>query len=111
MQDYTDLRTGDIVRYVLTSGHDEHDYIVTDIDTTPRDLTDGQLLTFPAWRLHVTMLVRPSAGAPSRFIGDLEVRGASTRIVDSADTLVRADRRLAPAVVEFVASGQAGGRR
>ena len=105
--DYTTIAPGDVIRYTARNHHghriDPEDYIVTAVETTPRDLGDGTPLAFPGHRLHVRAVIPPAEHAASRTIGDAGLRAATTRIVDSEDTLMRADRRAAARLVDFAA--------
>lgn len=105
--DYATIQPGDVIRYTARNrlGHriDPDDYIVTAVETTPRDLGDGTPLAFAGHRLHVRAVIPPAERAASRTIGDARLRAATTRIVDSEDALVRADRRAAVRLVGFAA--------
>lgn len=95
---YTDIEVGDVIRYELKDSRgrevDDQDYLVTAIDT------EG--LNFGARRLHVSAIKRPADSASSRTIGDVEVRLDTTRIVDSTDTLLRADKRHVGKLVAYI---------
>ncbi|MBM4574978.1 hypothetical protein GS896_25770 [Rhodococcus hoagii] len=108
VDDYTDIRAGDVIRSTVRTDRgqvaDEHDYVVTDVETHPRDLTTGALLTFPCRRLHVAVLEAPPAHQPCRALGDVKILWESTRIVDATDTFVRADRRYGAMLADYVAA-------
>ncbi|MFZ2526420.1 MAG: hypothetical protein WAX14_02020 [Rhodococcus sp. (in: high G+C Gram-positive bacteria)] len=106
--DYTTIQPGDVIRYTARHHHHGHridtdDYIVTAVDTTPRDLGDGTPLTFPCHRLHVRAVTPPDEHAASRTISDARPHATTTRIVDTTDTIVRADRRAAAHLVDAAA--------
>lgn len=113
VEDYTDIRTGDLLRYVDASGRSAagFDFLVTDVETEPRDRVDGTPLLPGFHRLHVVAVRPPEASAATRHIGDATADYDTTRIINADDTLLRADRRAVRALAEYIDSLDATGRK
>lgn len=113
--DYTDIEVGDLIRYanVDRSGRriDEHDFVVTGVDTEPRDRVEGTPMSPGLHRLHVTVIKPPATSLAKRDVGDAVVEYDTTRLINGDDKLERADRRAVRALVEYVESLDPSGRQ
>lgn len=106
VEDYTDIREGDLLRYAPLNGRSQsdHDFLVSHIDTEPRDRVEGTPLLPGFHRLHVVAVRPPDASARTLTIGDASAEYDTTRIINADDTLLRADRRAVRALADYIDS-------
>lgn len=112
VEDYTHIRVGDLLRYAQIHGRSpsDYDFLVTDVETEPRDRVEGTPFLPGFHRLHVVAVKPPDASASTRTIHDASAEYDTTRIVNGDDALLRADRRAARALADFIDSLDATGR-
>lgn len=112
VEDYTDIRVRDLLRYNQLSGRSpsEYDFLVTEVETEPRDRVEGTPLLPGFHRLHVIAVKPPAQCSATRTIHDASAEYDTTRILNGDDTLLRADRRAVRALADYIDSLDATGR-